>query len=51
MEQSYFINELTRKNIITELSKSFDGLGIDIENIVIDINAKAVSLKICLCNE
>lgn len=51
MESLDFIDESTRKNIINELSKSLDGLGIYAENIVVDINAKAVSLKICLCNE
>jgi len=51
MEALDFINEATRRNIINELSKSLDGLGINAEKIILDINAKAVSLKICLCNE
>lgn len=50
MELMDFMDETTRKNIIKELSRSFDGLGIDIEDIIIDINAKAVNLKICLCS-
>lgn len=45
------INESVKRTIINDLYKSLYELGLDVNNINLDISTDAVKLKICICNK
>jgi len=51
METINFIDDSLRKTIIKEITESLYVLGVDIKDIILDINAETVNLKICICNK
>lgn len=46
-----FIDDSLRETIINEISGSLYELGIDIKDVILDINAETINLKICICNK
>jgi len=51
MENNNLKEDAINKTIKKEIYESLYELGLNIHDIVLDINADAVNLKICICNK